>query len=78
MPMIVITIAILIGVSTPQYKEYAKHSNGNAAYTVVYVAPCKDRAARFQAMRLPRPGLSCSSKSRWMTKTTARFVMNNL
>lgn len=41
MPMIVITFAILIGVSTPQYKEYAKHSNGNAAYTVVYVAPCK-------------------------------------
>ena len=40
MPMIVITIAILIGVSTPQYKEYAKHSNGNAAYTVGYVAPC--------------------------------------
>lgn len=41
MPMIVITIAILIGVSTPQYKEYAKHSNGNAAYSVGYVAPCK-------------------------------------
>ena len=41
MPMAVITIAILIGVSTPQYKEYAKHSNGNAFYTVVYVAPCK-------------------------------------
>ena len=41
MPMIVITIAILIGVSTPEYKEYAKHSNGNAAYSVGYVAPCK-------------------------------------
>ena len=41
MPMIVITTAMLIGVSTPQYKEYAKHSNGNASYTVVYVAPCK-------------------------------------
>ena len=40
MPIIVITIAILMGVSTPQYKEYAKHSNGNAAYTVGYVAPC--------------------------------------
>ena len=41
MPIIAITIAIFIGVSTPQYKEYAKHSNGNAAYKVGYVAPCK-------------------------------------
>ena len=41
MAMIVITIAILIGVSTPQYKEYAKHSNGNAAYSIGYVAPCQ-------------------------------------
>jgi len=40
MAMIALTIAILIGVSTPQYKEYAKHSNGNADYMVGYVAPC--------------------------------------
>ena len=41
MPLIVITVAILIGVSTPQYKEYAKHSNGSASYSITYVAPCK-------------------------------------
>ena len=41
MPLVVLTFAILIGVSTPQYQEYAKHSNGNAAYSVDYVAPCK-------------------------------------
>ena len=41
MPLVVLTMAILIGVSTPQYKEYAKHSNGNAAYAFAYSAPCK-------------------------------------
>ena len=41
MPMVVLTIAILIGASTPQYKEYAKHSNGNAAYSFSYTAPCQ-------------------------------------
>lgn len=40
MAMVVLTVAILLGVSSPGYQEYLKHSNGNAAFSIGFSAPC--------------------------------------
>jgi len=40
MSILAVTIALFLGVSSPEYQEFRKHSNGNPAYSVHYVAPC--------------------------------------
>ena len=41
MPIIAFTIALVLGISSPEYQEFTKHSNGNDAYSITFVAPCK-------------------------------------
>ncbi len=41
MPILAFTIALFLGVSSPQYQEFRKHSNGNAAYSITFVDPCE-------------------------------------
>ena len=41
MPILAVTIALFLGVSSPQYQEFRKHSNGNAAYSITFVDPCE-------------------------------------
>jgi len=39
LPVILIA-GFLVGVSTPSYQEFARHSNGNASYEIAYVGGC--------------------------------------
>ncbi|MGC6474607.1 MAG: hypothetical protein ACON5P_08190 [Candidatus Puniceispirillaceae bacterium] len=39
LPVILIA-GFLVGVSTPSYQEFARHSNGNASYHVSFVGDC--------------------------------------
>ena len=41
MPIIAFTFALVLGISSPEYQEFIKHSNGNDAYSITFVAPCK-------------------------------------
>ena len=41
MPIVVFTVALFLGVSSPEYQEFRKHSNGNGAYSISFVNPCK-------------------------------------
>ena len=37
---ILVSLAFIAGITSEQYQEFAKHSNGNPAYQLVYVGPC--------------------------------------
>ena len=39
LPVILIA-GFLVGVSTPSYQEFARHSNGNASYEISFVGDC--------------------------------------
>ncbi|MGB0397495.1 MAG: hypothetical protein ACPGHX_04595 [Candidatus Puniceispirillaceae bacterium] len=39
LPVILIT-GLLVGVSSPGYQEFSRHSNGNASYQISFVADC--------------------------------------
>ena len=41
MPIVVFTVALVLGISSPEYQEFRKHSNGNGAYSISFVAPCE-------------------------------------
>ena len=41
MPILVFTVALVLGISSPEYQEFREHSNGNGAYTITFVAPCE-------------------------------------
>ncbi len=41
MPIVVFTVALVLGISSPGYQEFRKHSNGNDAYSISFVNPCK-------------------------------------
>ena len=41
MPMLAVTIAFFLGISSPEYQEFRKHSNGNDAYSISFVNPCE-------------------------------------
>ena len=41
MPIIAFTFALVLGISSPEYQEFIKHSNGNDEYSITFVAPCK-------------------------------------
>ena len=41
MPLLAVTIALFLGISSPQYQEFRKHSNGNGAYSISFVNPCE-------------------------------------
>ena len=41
MPIVVFTIALVLGLSSPEYQEFRKHSNGNDAYSISFVNPCE-------------------------------------
>lgn len=38
---IVLVAGLLIGISTPAYKEFSRHSNGNASYSISLATPCQ-------------------------------------
>ena len=40
MPIVAFTVALFLGVSSQEYQEFRKHSNGNAAYSVAFVGSC--------------------------------------
>ena len=40
MPIVVFTVALVLGISSPEYQEFRKHSNGNDAYSISFVDPC--------------------------------------
>ncbi len=37
---ILVSLAFIAGITSEQYQEYARHSNGNPAYQLVFVGPC--------------------------------------
>lgn len=37
---ILVSLAFFAGITSEQYQEYARHSNGNPAYQLVFVGPC--------------------------------------
>ncbi len=37
---ILVSLAFIAGITSEQYQEYARHSNGNQAYELVFVGPC--------------------------------------
>ena len=39
LPVILIA-GFLVGVSTPSYQEFARHSNGNASYHISFIGDC--------------------------------------
>ena len=41
MPILVYTVALVLGISSPEYQEFRKHSNGNDAYSITFVDPCR-------------------------------------
>ena len=41
MPIVAFTVALFLGISSPEYQEFRKHSNGNAAYSITLVDPCE-------------------------------------
>ena len=41
MPIVVFTVALVLGISSPEYQEFRKHSNGNDAYSISFVDPCE-------------------------------------
>ena len=41
MPIVVFTVALVLGISSPEYQEFRKHSNGNGAYSISFVNPCE-------------------------------------
>ena len=41
MPIVVFTVALVLSISSPEYQEFRKHSNGNDAYSISFVNPCK-------------------------------------
>ena len=41
MPIVVFTIALVLGISSPEYQEFRKHSNGNDAYSITFVDHCE-------------------------------------
>ena len=41
MPIIAFTFALVLGISSPEYQDFIKHSNGNDAYSITFVAPCE-------------------------------------
>ena len=41
MSIVVFTVALILGISSPEYKEFRKHSNGNDAYSISFVNPCQ-------------------------------------
>ena len=38
MPIVILTVALVL---SPEYQEFRKHSNGNGAYSISFVAPCE-------------------------------------
>ena len=41
MPIVIFTIALVLGISSPEYQDFRKHSNGNGAYSISFVNPCE-------------------------------------
>ena len=41
MPIVIFTLAVVLGLSSPEYQEFRKHSNGNDAYSITFVDPCE-------------------------------------
>ena len=41
MPIVVLTVALVLGISSPEYQEFRKHSNGNDSYSITFLDPCK-------------------------------------
>ena len=41
MPIVVVAVALVLGVSSPEYQEFRKHSNSNDAYSIFFVNPCE-------------------------------------
>ena len=41
MPIVAFIVALYLGISSPEYQEFRKHSNGNAAYSITLVDPCE-------------------------------------
>ena len=41
MPVVAFTFALVLGISSPEYQEFRKHSNGNDEYSITFVDPCK-------------------------------------
>ena len=41
MTIVVFTVALVLGLSSPEYQEFRKHSNGNDAYSISFVNPCE-------------------------------------
>ena len=37
---VILFAGFLVGVSTPSYQEFARHSNGNASFGISYVGDC--------------------------------------
>jgi len=40
MPIVIFTLAVVLGLSSPEYQEFRKHSNGNDQYSITFVDPC--------------------------------------
>ena len=75
MPILAFTIALFLGVSSPQYQEFRKHSNGNAAYSITFVDPC-ETGHEIPDMRLLQQNLSCSNRSRLIINRQVLSVVN--
>ena len=41
MPIVVFTVALVLSISSSEYQEFRKHSNGNDAYSISFVNPCE-------------------------------------
>ena len=41
MPIVAFTVALFLGISSPEYQEFRKHSNGNDAYSITFMDPCE-------------------------------------